>query len=121
MASNDDSAAAVYRFADLVLDPGRRSVQRGTAPLVMPRKSFDMLQALVEAAPDTLSTDELMDRVWQGVVVSQPTVAKRVELLRQALGDDSRSPRYIALVRGHGYRLVPDVQKMGRDPATRRR
>lgn len=121
MASNDDSAAAVYRFADLVLDPGRRSVQRGTAPLVMPRKSFDLLQALVQAAPDTLSTDELMDRVWKGAVVSQATVAKRVELLRQALGDDSQSPRYIALVRGHGYRLIPDVQVTGRDPPTRRR
>jgi len=80
-----------------------------------------MLLALVEAAPDTLSTDELMDRVWQGTVVSHATVAKRVELLRQALDDDSQSPRYIALVRGHGYRLVPDVAMASRKPAPRRR
>ena len=119
--SKDDSAAAVYRFADLVLDPGRRSVQRGTGTVALPRKSFDMLLALVEAAPDTLSSDELMDRVWQGAVVSQATVAKRVELLRQALDDDSQSPRYIALVRGHGYRLVPDVTRGSREPAPRRR
>lgn len=80
-----------------------------------------MLLALVEAAPDTLSSDELMDRVWQGAVVSQATVAKRVELLRQALDDDSQSPRYIALVRGHGYRLVPDVTRASRESAPRRR
>lgn len=119
--SAGDSTAAVYRFADLVLDPGRRSVQRGTESLALPRKSFDMLLALVEAAPDALSSDELMDRVWQGAVVSQATVAKRVELLRQALDDDSQSPRYVALVRGHGYRLVPDVQQSAREPAPRSR
>ena len=50
-----------------------------------------------------------MERVWKGVVVSPATVAKRVELLRQALGDDSAEPRYIALVRGYGYRLIPAV------------
>ena len=121
LETDGDSAAAVYRFADLVLDRGRRSVQRGTDTLALPRKSFDLLLALVESAPDTLSTDEIMDRVWGNAVVSQATVAKRVELLRQALDDDSQSPRYIALVRGHGYQLVPDVRKAAREPAPRRR
>lgn len=69
------------------------------------------------AAPNSLSTDELMDRVWENAVVSPATVAKRVELVREALNDDSNKPRYIALVRGHGYRLIPAVDEP--EPATR--
>lgn len=82
---------------------------RGGQEIELQKLSFDLLAALASAAPDALSTDDLVERVWKGSVVSPATVAKRVELLRHALSDDSQSPRYVALVRGHGYRLVPDV------------
>jgi DNA-binding winged helix-turn-helix (wHTH) protein len=51
--------------------------------------------ALVRGAPDVLTADELIATVWAGRVVNEETVAKRVELVRESLGDDSRSPRYI--------------------------
>ena len=106
---NEESRMQGLRFADLEFDAGQRRVWRGKSEIELPKLSFDLLAALIEAAPNSLSTDELMDRVWQDAVVSPATVAKRVELLRQALGDDSDEPRYIALVRGHGYRLIPGV------------
>lgn len=97
------------QVADLALDTGQRRLWRGGDEIELPKRSFDLLVALVEAAPDCLSTDELIDKVWHGAVVSTTTVAKRVELLRNALGDSSDNPRYVALVRGHGYRLVPEL------------
>ena len=109
----------LYRFADLTLDAGQHVVRRGTTMIELPRLSFDLLRALVQSAPDGLSTDQLMDRVWCGIVVSPATVAKRVELLRQALGDDSNAPRYVALIRGYGYRLIPAVSEA--HPETSRR
>ena len=75
----------------------------------MPRLSFDLLLALVEAAPRVVSLDELMDRVWAGVVVSPETVSQRAKLLRDVLGDESKSPRYLTSVRGRGYRLIAPV------------
>lgn len=104
-----------YKFADLTIDLGQRRVRRGNDDIDLPKLSFELIAALVLAAPNSLSTDELMDRVWSGAVVSPATVAKRVELLRQALGDDSHEPRYVALVRGHGYRLVSRAEAI---PAT---
>ena len=102
--------SGAYRLADLTVDTGQRRVCRGKADIELPKLTFDLLEALVRAAPDSLSTDQLIDQVWSGAVVSSATVAKRVELLRQALDDDSSKPHYIALVRGYGYRLIPDVQ-----------
>ena len=69
---------------------------RGDIDVALPKLSFDLLMALIEAAPRIVTTDELMDRVWTGLVVSPETVSQRVSLLRAALGDNSKKPRYVA-------------------------
>ncbi len=117
MPTESGQPRRIFEFADLVLDAGRRQVLRGDTVVELTGKSFEVLHALVGAAPDSVSHDQLMDAVWRGSVVSQTTVAKRIELVRQALGDDSAAPRYIALVRGYGYRLIPDVTIVDRPDA----
>jgi TolB-like protein/DNA-binding winged helix-turn-helix (wHTH) protein/Flp pilus assembly protein TadD len=91
---------------------GRISVTRAGETLALPKLSFDLLVALIEVAPRIVSPDELMDRVWPGLVVSPETVSQRIKLLRDSLGDDSKSPRYVTGVRGRGYRLLPDVVRL---------
>lgn len=97
---------ACYRVGDLCVLPGIQRVLREGREIALPRLSFNLLRALIRAAPNTLSVDELMDRVWPGLVVSPETVTQRIKLLRDALSDDSHAPRYIGLVRGRGYRLL---------------
>lgn len=71
-------------------------------PITLPKLSYDLLLALVRAAPNLISLDELMRLVWPGVIASPETVSQRVKLLRDALQDDPRQPRYIAGLRGRG-------------------
>jgi TolB-like protein/DNA-binding winged helix-turn-helix (wHTH) protein/tetratricopeptide (TPR) repeat protein len=104
--------ATVYRVDDLTIDTARAVVTRNGAELPLPKLSFDLLVALVEAAPRVVSLDELLDTVWAGVVVSPETVAQRAKLLRDVLGDSSRSPRYVVAVRGRGYRLASPVEPL---------
>lgn len=108
----------LYRLDDLVVDTGRVTVMRGGVELALPRLSFDLLLALIEAAPRVVSPDELMDRVWPGLVVSPETVSQRIKLLRDTLGDDSRSPRYIGGVRGRQFLLEeePMLEPLAQDP-----
>lgn len=96
-----------WRVGDLLVDAGRRTVQRDDRPLPISGLSLDVLLALIESAPNLVGNDELMDRVWGNVVVSPETLTQRIKLLRDALGDDPRRPRYIQGVRGRGYRLLP--------------
>ena len=98
-----------YRVGDLLLDIGRQQVTREGAELPLSQLSFGLLLALVRAAPNVMTFDQLMERVWPGLVVSQETVSQRVKLVRDALGDDSQAPRYIGGVRGRGYRMVARV------------
>lgn len=98
------------RAGDLTIDFDCFRVTRSGVDIPLPRLSFEMLAALVRTAPRVASLDELMALVWPGLVVSPETVSQRVKLLRDALGDDSRQPRYIGGVRGRGYRLLVDVE-----------
>ena len=102
---------ACYRVGDLLVDPGRRRVERDGNEIALPGLTFDLLLALAREAPNLSSIDVLMQQVWPGRVVSPETVSQRVKLLRAALGDDPDSPRYLTGVRGHGYRLIVPVER----------
>ncbi len=102
-------ASELFIAGDLHVDVGQQRVTRAGIKITLPDLSFQLLLALIRVAPNVLSNDLLMARVWPGLIVSPETVAKRVNLLREALGDDAKDPRYIAGVRNRGYRLVAAV------------
>jgi TolB-like protein/DNA-binding winged helix-turn-helix (wHTH) protein len=99
----------VFLVGDLRVDVGQQRVTRAGIEIALPNLSLQLLVALIRVAPNVLSNDLLMARVWPGLIVSPETVTKRVNMLREALGDDAQEPRYIAGVRSRGYRLVAAV------------
>ncbi len=106
------AGVASYRVGDLTIDLGSQRVMRGEDEISLPKLSFDLLLALVRAAPNLVSLDGLMHEVWPNLVVGPETVSQRVKLLRDALGDDPRAPRYIEGLRGRGYRLIAPVSRV---------
>jgi TolB-like protein/DNA-binding winged helix-turn-helix (wHTH) protein len=100
------------QLADLVIDPVAARVTRGPDEIPLPRLSWELLLVLVELAPGIVTTETLLNRVWPGLVVNPETVSQRVKLLRTALGDDPRKPRYIEVVRGRGCRLASPVVRL---------
>ncbi|MCB1588387.1 MAG: winged helix-turn-helix domain-containing protein, partial [Xanthomonadales bacterium] len=99
-----------WQVGDLWVDPGSARVVREGADIELPELSFRLLLALIEAAPERLSKDQLIAAVWRGGVVSDETLTQRVRLLRQALGDSPSAPRYLRAVRNYGYRLIAPVE-----------
>jgi DNA-binding response OmpR family regulator len=94
---------------DLVLDPERHEVTVGGRPVQLTHVEFRLLQTLLEADGRVLSRDQLLDAVWgadQSEVLDR-TVDVHVRRLRDKLGDDPDAPRYVATVRGAGYRSAP--------------
>jgi adenylate cyclase len=98
-----------YRVGELLIDVERGLVTREGREIPLGKLSFDLLFALVRGAPGFVSVDCLMEQVWSGTVVGPETLSQRVKLLRSALDDDAKEPRFIAGVRGRGYRLVAAV------------
>ncbi len=102
-------------IGDLLLDVSARTLSRSGKSIDLPKLSYRLLLALADAAPAVLTHDAIIERVWDGRVVSPETVTQRVKLLRKALGDDAANPRYIGVVRGEGYRLLSAVETLPPD------
>lgn len=109
-----DDAQEAWRIGDLDLDVGQQRLWRDGAEIALPKLSFDLLLALARRAPDVVTYDELMERVWPGLVVSPETIVQRVRLLRTAIGDDASEPRYIEALRSRGYRLLAGATRVAR-------
>src|SRR6516165_9147748 len=96
-----------YRFGafELQLDE-RRLLSDGASVLLRPR-TFDLLAAMVERAGHLVTKDELLDRVWPGVVVEEAALHVQVSALRKILGNEA-----IATVSGQGYRFALRVTRV---------
>ncbi len=110
----------IYRFAQFELDLARAELRAGGEPCPLEPQVFALLALLVENRERLVSRDELIEKIWDGRVVTDAAVASRVKSARQALGDDGRAQRYIRTVHRRGFRFVAEV-KASRDesaPAT---
>jgi DNA-binding winged helix-turn-helix (wHTH) protein/tetratricopeptide (TPR) repeat protein len=95
----------LLRLDDLLIDLERQRVERAGDALEVSGLSFRLLEFLLGQGTRVVEFDELIAGVWAPAVVGEETVTQRVKLLRRALGDDGRSPRYLRSVRGVGYQL----------------
>ncbi|MEU4437123.1 response regulator transcription factor [Micromonospora chalcea] len=96
------AAPPVLEVADLVLDPARRVVTRGGVPLDLTNKEFGVLAELLKARGAVVSSEELLERVWDANTDPFTTIVRvTVMTLRKKLGD----PPLIDTVVGAGYRI----------------
>ena len=94
------------RVEDLTIDYGARLVRRGQTEITLRPKEFDLLAALVRHRGRIVSRAELLREVWGYAAGTESrTVETHLAALRERLGDDPQSPRYIVTVRRAGYRL----------------
>lgn len=103
------AARSLLRIADLRVDPGLDEIYKGGQTIKVEPKAMQVLMCLAHRPGEVLSVGELLDLVWQDVVVSHDSVYTAVATLRRALGDDPRKPKYIANVARRGYRLIASV------------
>lgn len=102
-----------YRFGRFELDTGSAQVTGPAGPVPLRPMTLKLLQCLVEQAPDLLTHDSLLDRVWGRQAVSPGVVAQSVRELRKALGDPVQGSIYIETKHRLGYRFIATVERVG--------
>ncbi len=106
----------IYRFGSFELDLATVELRDGGRVRKLEPQVFALLALLVENRERLVSKEEIIDKVWDGRVVSDAAVASRVKSARQALGDDGKSQRFVRTIHGQGYRFVANA-RASRDTA----
>ncbi|MCW3819619.1 response regulator transcription factor [Micromonospora sp. DR5-3] len=98
-----DARPRTLQAAGVALDPVRRTAVRDGRQLNLSVKEFAVLQALLRASPGFLSTEDLLEQVWdENADPFTNTVTVTVSRLRRKLGN----PSIIATTPGVGYRIA---------------
>ena len=69
-------------------------------------REFDLLAMLAEHPGRVFTRAQMLDRLWESEFFDDHVVEVHVGNIRHKLGDDPAAPRYIATVRGVGYRAA---------------
>lgn len=108
------------RFAGCVFDSDTREVRRGAAPAELSPKAFELLELLIANRPRVLPKQEIHERLWPGVFVSDASLSNLVAELRAALGDDAQKPRIVKTVHRFGYGFIAEPEPASAEgPAAR--
>ena len=99
-----DTTLAFGRFRVLLR---QRQLVADGVPTELGTRALDLLLVLLEADGSLVTKDELLSRVWPGIVVAEENLKVQISALRKALGEDRD---FIRTEFGRGYRFTEAVR-----------
>ena len=111
-AGSTGAGYEVLAFGPFRFDPLRHVLREGDKPVRLRSRALGILLALVERAGETVSLNELHDRVWKNSVVEGGALRVHMAALRKILGEGKSGMRYVENVSGQGYRFVAPVTRL---------
>jgi DNA-binding winged helix-turn-helix (wHTH) protein/tetratricopeptide (TPR) repeat protein len=112
VASSARPPGGAFGLGPWRVEPGLNRLLDDGREVALEPRAMDLLVCLARHAGETVPKETLLDEVWQGAFVTEGVIAKTVSSLRQALGDDAASPRFIRTVSRRGYRLITPVREL---------
>lgn len=99
----------IYRFAPFELDMSQFELRKGGEPCSLEPQVFALLAYLIEHRHRLVSKDEIFEKLWDGRVVTDSTLASCVKSARKAVGDSGAEQQFIKTIHGKGFRFIADV------------
>jgi len=102
--------AEAVRVGGLSIDPATREVSIDDAPVGLTTREFEILYLMACSPGVVFSRETLLERVVGfHDYIDARGIDVHVRHLREKLGDDAGTPRFIETVRGVGYRIRRDA------------
>ena len=100
----------IYQFDRFELDLSTVELRAGGEASRLEPQVLALLSLLIENRDRVVSKDEIIEKVWEGRVVSDAALSSRIKSARQALGDDGQAQRFIKTIHRVGFRFVAEVR-----------
>ena len=108
-AASEDSPKPILRFDGLEVDLLKKLVKLEDEPIHLTPTEYKLLEHMATNPGKLLTHTWLLQKVWgPGYGTESNYLRLFVRQLRQKLGDDPSSPRWITTEPGLGYRWLPE-------------
>ncbi len=101
----------MYKFGAFRLTRNPPALFRNEQAVECDPRVLQLLLMLIDHRDGVLSREQLIDKLWQGRVVSDASLSQLIHRARQLLEDDGKSPQYIQTVHGRGFRWLGPVEE----------
>ncbi|HXP07990.1 MAG TPA: winged helix-turn-helix domain-containing protein [Acidobacteriaceae bacterium] len=100
------------RFEEFELDIESCELRRSGRPVKLERIPMELLVLLIQNPGKLLRRETIEQKLWggNGFLETEHSINTAINKLRATLRDDSRDPRFIRTVVGHGYRFIAEVK-----------
>ncbi|MCX7555866.1 tetratricopeptide repeat protein [Xanthomonadaceae bacterium JHOS43] len=101
-----------YRFGHFQFDARNATLEGPQGPIPLRPMSLKLLHALLDAAPDLVAHEQLLDRIWGRQAVTPGVVSQSIRELRRALDDSAQAPLWIETRHKLGYRFCGPLERL---------
>ncbi|HEX5733896.1 MAG TPA: AAA family ATPase [Blastocatellia bacterium] len=98
-------------FGEFCLDEESELLLRGAEAIALRPKVFAVLKYLLNHPGQLITKQQLLDAVWPDAYVGDAVLKDSIRQLREALGDEVKSPRFIETAHRRGYRFIGQVKE----------
>lgn len=101
----ENNPASVISFADIRLDLINRTLFKGSQPIELTPREFDLLKLLITNEGKLLKRQKIVDEIWKQEYIDFRSVDVHIRRLREKIEEDPTNPRNILTVWGKGYKF----------------
>ena len=96
-------------FPPFWLDVENAQLWQAERQIALKPKAFEVLRYLIERPGQLISKEELLERLWPDVYVTEGILKTYIREIRYALGERASDPQYIETVHRRGYRFIASL------------
>ncbi|HUQ88547.1 MAG TPA: winged helix-turn-helix domain-containing protein [Vicinamibacterales bacterium] len=96
----------MIRFGPFQIDPRTWLLTRDSQAVDLSPRLVEILGFIVSKAGQIVTKDELLEKFWPGVNVTENTLTRAIADIRKAISDDAAEPQYLQTASRRGYRFI---------------
>jgi DNA-binding winged helix-turn-helix (wHTH) protein len=105
----------VIRFGPFQIDPRTWLLTRDSEPVDLSPRLVEILGFIVSKSGQIVTKDELLEKFWPDVNVTENTLTRAIADIRKSIGDGAAEPKYLETASRRGYRFVGEAPSVS-DP-----
>ena len=98
-----------YQFDDFIFDTQAHALFRADKRIPIGSVAYKILLYFVTKPNQTIQKEELISHVWEDVIISDATLYKQIQRLRDLLSDNGEQKKIIGTIHGVGFEFLPKV------------